>query len=295
MNGASWDQGTVLILGARGMLGSELVRQTRVRLERGGGRTVAWDLDELDIRDPARVRTRLGAMRPRIVINAAAYTNVDGCETNVDEAMAVNAAAPGHLGDACRAGDALLVQFSTDFVFDGRATEPYAVDAPTHPLSVYGRSKWEGEQGVRASRCRHLILRTSWLFGAGGHNFVEAILARAEAGEPLRVVTDQVGRPTHTVDLAMAVIRLLDASADGTHHFANAGQCSWHEFAREIVRQAGFTCEVATLTSAELNRPAARPAYSVLDTSGYTALTGHRPAPWQEALGRYLASRDTRR
>ncbi|GAG34405.1 unnamed protein product, partial [marine sediment metagenome] len=176
-------------------------------------------------------------------------------------------------------------------IFDGRAERPYKPEDEANPLSVYGRSKWEGEQAIRAASCRHLVVRTSWLFGPLGHNFVEAILTRARAGGSLKVVIDQVGRPTLAADLAEAVVRLLDAGAFGAVHFANSGQCSWFEFAQEIIRQARLDVPLSGITSEKVDRPAPRPAYSVLDTSRYVELTGHTPAPWTDALKRYPAAR----
>ncbi|UCC30665.1 MAG: dTDP-4-dehydrorhamnose reductase, partial [Phycisphaerales bacterium] len=205
--------------------------------------------------------------------------------------MAVNGKAPGHIAQVCAQISAVLVHFGTDFIFDGRSDRPYRPDDPANPLSVYGQSKWEGEQAVRAAGCHHLIVRTSWLFGPFGHNFVEAILGQAQRGESLKVVSDELGRPTLASDLAEAVVRLLDAGARETVHFANAGQCSWFEFAREIVAQSGLDVPVTPISSDALNRAARRPAYSALDTSRYTELTGHTAAEWSEALRRYLASR----
>lgn len=292
MNFDWMQKGRVLVLGARGMLGQELVRVLGER--KPEGRVFAWDVDELDICDESAVRVALSERAPAVVINAAAYTDVDGCETNQELAHAVNGAGPGNLARACIGIGAVLVHFGTDFVFDGLSGRPYRPMDAANPLSAYGRSKWEGEQAVRAAGCRHLIVRTSWLFGLGGRNFVEAILAKASAGEGLRVVDDQVGRPTLASDLAAGVVRLMDVGAAGTQHFANSGECSWYEFAKEIVQQAGMSVEVTPMKSSELGRPARRPAYSVLDTSGYEELTGDRPAPWTDALSRYLASRHSR-
>lgn len=271
------------------MLGSEIARRLGHRFDES--QLVLAARTDLDITDGEAVRRRLSAARPALVINAAAYTDVDGCETGIDHAMKVNAVAVGFLADACKSLGATLVHVSTDFVFDGRGRRPYRPDDQANPLSAYGRSKWEGEVAIRASGAEHLIVRTSWMFGPAGRNFVEAILARASRGEPLRVVDDQIGRPTRAGDLADALLRLLDADARGTLHFANAGSCSWHEFAKEIVRQAGFDVPVTAIPSSELGRPAPRPAYSVLDTSEYERVTGDHPRPWSEALGEYLSER----
>jgi dTDP-4-dehydrorhamnose reductase len=272
------------------MLGRELTAALGQRLDGPGRqRVIGWDLPDLDIRKGEAVLKRLRRQRPSVVVNAAARTDVDECEGHAEEAMSVNAQAPGHVARACTEIEALCVHIGTDFIFDGRSDRPYRPDDEANPLSVYGRSKWEGERAVRSSGCDHLVIRTSWLFAPHGRHFVGAILNRGRAGKPLRVVDDQVGRPTLASDLAEAVIRLLDAGARQTVHFANAGQCSWFEFACEIVRQAGLDVPVRAIHSEELGQPARRPPYSVLDTDGYTRLTGHEPASWQDALRRYFA------
>jgi dTDP-4-dehydrorhamnose reductase len=279
-----WRQPDVVVVGAKGMLGSKVAR-------RMAPRAVGLTSGDLDIRDAKTVLATLERLGPAVVINAAAYTDVDACETNAQHATEVNAQGPANLAAACRELGAKLVQISTDFVFDGKSRRPYHPDDPVNPLSAYGRSKAAGEKAVRESGCDHLIVRTSWLFGTGGKNFVDSILRRAESGEPLRVVHDQVGRPTYADDLADAVARLIDCEAVGVVHFANAGQCSWYEFAGAIVHAAGHSTPVEPIRSEDLNRPAQRPAYSVLDCSDYTRLTGSHPRSWQSALQDYLEAR----
>ena len=292
MSTADWTRGNLLLLGSRGMLARDLIPLLQTRLASApGAELVAVDKEELDITDRRALIEAVRRVSPRVVINTAACTDVDGCEARVEEAMAVNAQAPAHLGEACQAGGSRLVHLSSDFIFDGQADRPYRPEDAAQPLSVYGQSKWEGEQAVRASGCHYLILRTSWLFGLHGRNFVEAILARARAGETLRVVDDQVGRPTFTADLGNAILRLLDVKAEGLVHFANAGQCSWHQFAEAILREAGLNVPVQAISSRELGRPARRPAYSVLDLSRYTELTGQVPPAWPDALHRYFQAR----
>ena len=290
MTNPSHGRERVLVLGAKGMLGQELIPAL---LRRCGGKADAdvlgWDIEELDIRDRNAVSDAIGETRPDIVVNAAAYTDVDGCETNLEMASDVNGEAPGHVAAACRKVGATLVHFGTDFVFDGQSTHPYRPDDPPHPLSAYGRSKLAGELAIQATGCNAIIIRTSWLFGPAGWSFVKAILDRAAGPEPLRVVTDQVGCPTLATDLAEAVVNLLDAGAAGTFHFTNEGECSWFEFAREILRQAGIDRPVERITSEQLDRPARRPAYSALDKTNYLQTTGAQIAPWQDALRRYLA------
>ena len=288
MNTPDWSAGNVLVLGAAGMLGHELTRTFHAWAEASGQSVAGWDIADLDIRDRGAVMGTIGELKPQLVVNAAAHTDVDGCETDLAQALAVNAQAPGHLARACDSVGALLVHIGTDFIFDGSQTRPYRPDAAANPLSVYGRSKWKGEQAIRAALDRHLIVRSSWMFGPHGRNFVEAILAQAASAKPLRVVHDQIGSPTLAADLADAVIRLVDAGAQGTFHFANAGWCSWFEFAKEILNQTGVDRDVEPITSEQLGRPARRPAYSVLDSGKYTEATGARPAPWQDALRSYL-------
>jgi len=271
------------------MFARDLVPQLRSARFPTGGEVVEFPRARLEVSDEAAVRVAIEEAQPDVVIHCAAYTDVDVCETQVDLAMRVNGLAPGYLAAASKRAGALLVHISTDFVFDGRAVTPYLPDGAPNPLSVYGRSKLAGETAILESGCRFLIVRTSWLFGLHGRNFVKAILKKAAAGEPLRVVADQRGRPTYTVDLADGLIRLLAASAQGIFHVANSGECTWHEFAVEIVRAAGHSTPVAAITSAELNRPAQRPAYSVLDLTSYEEATGHRPPDWRDALRRYLA------
>jgi dTDP-4-dehydrorhamnose reductase len=274
------------------MLGHDLVPTLRQRLrDPSGVRVIAWDLRQLDIRDRDAVARSIRQMGPSVVVNAAAFTNVDACEREVEQATAVNAHGPGHIAAACHQVGAKMVHFSTDFIFDGLSTRPYRIDDPPGPISVYGRSKWEGEQAVRAAADRHLIIRTSWLFGPFGRNFVEAILTKARAGGPFRVVMDQIGRPTLSAHLSEAVVNLLDLDAEGTFHFANEGQCSWFEFARAVLRQTGMNIPVEPITTAESGRLARRPAYSVLDLTRYVETTGRSPAPWPEAVEHYLRLR----
>lgn len=277
----------LLITGAGGQLGQALLRAAAAR----GGAAVGRGHAELPVEDRDRVRTELGQHRPRWVLHCGAWTDVDGCEADPARAERSNALGTAHLAEACLELGIGLVYVSTDFVFDGRRATPYPVDAATAPLSAYGRSKWLGEQAVlRHGRPDFHVVRTSWVFGIGGKNFPRAILARARSGQPLRVVTDQRGRPTFATDLAEALLDLVGSGAPGgIYHAANQGECSWHEFAVAILAAAGLTqVPVGTMTSAELGRPAPRPAYSVLDTQRLDTVRG-RPMPhYQDALRRYL-------
>ncbi len=289
MNG--WAQGSVAVVGAGGMLASDLVPKIREQVRLAGGSVLSWSHSDLDITNRPSVLAQIQDARPTVVINCAAYTDVDGCETHAARALDVNGVAPGHLAEACKVCNSLLVHFSTDFVFDGRARQPYRIDAFANPLSVYGASKLKGEEAILSSGCRCIVIRTSWLYGLRGKNFVEAILQRAQRGESLKVVNDQTGRPTYTADLCVATLQLLDAQACGITHFSNSGQCSWHEFAVEIIRQSGLNVPVATMSSSELGRPAKRPAFSVLDLSEYEKFTGTAPPHWKTALAEYLNAR----
>lgn len=273
------------------MLARDLIPQLQERVQAGGGEVHVWDRRELDIADREAVIAKIASAAPAVVVNCAAYTDVDGCEANTALAMRINGEAPGFLAEACHAVNAALVHYGSDFVFDGGVRRPYRLEDNTNPLSTYGKSKLAGERAIIQARGFFLIIRTSWLFGLHGRNFVEAILAKAQKGERLRVVDDQVGRPTFSADLGEATVRLLDSERRGVMHFANSGQCSWHEFAAEIVRQAGLEVPVETLSSSELGRPAKRPAYSVLDLSSYEAASGVTPRRWQEALADYMTRR----
>lgn len=272
------------ITGNRGQLGRSLERAAAAR----GLATVGADIDTLDITDADAVAAWVSEHRPRAVVNCAAYTAVDACETHEAEALAVNATAVGHLAAACREHDALLVHVSTDYVFAGSATTPYREDDPVAPRTAYGRTKLEGERRA-AEAPRHLIVRTAWLYGHGGRNFIEAIRRQVDGGaESLRVVADQRGCPTLSDDLAAAILDLIAAGATGTVHAVNAGETTWHGLASEIVRRLDAAIPVLPVTTAEYPLPAPRPAYSVLDTSRLERLIG-RPMPrWEDALGRYL-------
>jgi dTDP-4-dehydrorhamnose reductase len=279
----------VLVTGGGGMLARDL----KPRLEAAGFEVVAPNKTQLDITQAAHVSGILATLRPKAVFNCAAFTKVDLCETD-PLAREVNDDAVGNLAEACGRFGARLVQVSTDFVFDGAKREPYREEDETHPLSAYGSTKRGGE--VRALTAHGaLVVRASWLFGNGGPNFVEAMLKQAESGNrTVRVVTDQTGRPTATTDLAEAMVELFRIGAEGIFHFANTGEVTWNEFAREIFRASGHSdVEVAPITSDELNRPAHRPAYSVLSTDKYEKSTGRKPRDFREPLAEYLGRRKT--
>lgn len=273
-----------VVIGAAGQLGCELLRPQAGCAPQPDVQVHGLDVDDVDITDPASIRAAVAPLAPRVIINAAAYTDVDGCESHVEQAQAVNAEGPGHLAAVCKQLGCRLIHISTDYVFDGRKNTPYRPDDPVNPMSVYGRTKADGEQRVRETLHDHLIVRTSWLFSSQGRNFVKTILHLAAQKHEIPVVTDQVGRPTFAKDLATALWSMALTDLTGTYHFANAGACTWNEFARQIVQNAGLPARIVPFATARLSRPAMRPMYSVLDTSSLTAHTGIEPRPWQLAL-----------
>ena len=265
------------------MLGRDLVSLL-------GDRGHGIDIADIDITSPESVLTVVAALKPEVVVNCAAYTDVDGCEENTETAMAVNGEGVAYLAMACRDLGALLVQVSTDYVFDGNKGTPYVEDDAPHPVSVYGESKLAGE--MNAAFCpEHLIVRTQWLYGLHGKNFVETMLRLGAEKDELAVVDDQIGSPTWTVDLAQAIIALIDGGCRGTYHVANSEYCSWNAFARAIFAESGMNVTVKPMTTTELNRPARRPLYSTLECSKLTGDTGFQPQPWREALREYLKLR----
>lgn len=273
------ERSDTLIFGADGMLG----RSWRAWADSTNARGVGFiGLDACDVCDPAAVE-RVIVPGIRVVVNCAAYTNVDGAETEEIAATTVNGTAVGILAERCREIGATLVHYSTDYVFDGQATSPYGVDEPRRPLNAYGRSKAVGEALLESSGCEYLLLRTSWLYAAHGNNFVRTITKLATERDSLRVVSDQVGRPTSADQLVLTTAAMLRAGARGRHHATDAGQCSWHEFATAIAARVNPACRVDACTSAEYPRPAKRPAYSVLDIGATERLAGPLPH-WRTAL-----------
>lgn len=274
----------VVVTGAGGMLGRALVPA----LESAGHEAVALTRAEADVTRADDLRRAVGAARPDWVFHLAAFTRVDDCESRADHAHAVNGAGAGNAARAAAEAGAGILVLSTDYVFSGEATRPYREDDPTGPRSVYGASKLAGEERARAGNPRHLIVRTAWLYGRGGANFVDTILARARAGEPLRVVDDQRGSPTSTSDLAPALVGLAEAGQYGTYHCTNSGECTWHDLAVHVLRRSGLAAPVARIDSATLGRPARRPAWSVLSHQKFEHVTGRRMPAWQDAVDRYL-------
>lgn len=244
------------------------------------------DRTELDITDPDAVLSAVQSKKPHVLVNCAGFTKVDDCEKEEDRAMQTNGIAVGYLAAALPPG-ALLVHLSTDYVFDGRGGRPYVEDDRPSPFSAYGRTKLLGEKAAMSRRGPWLLVRSAWLFGAGGTNFVDTIRAKAERGERLRVVDDQRGNPTWTIDLAGAIAHLIERGETGIFHAAGDGDTTWYAFAREIATQIGAPVDIEPIRSDELGRPAPRPADSRLDCMKL-ADSGYRMLPWKTALRRYL-------
>ena len=274
-----------MITGAGGMVGRDLVDELTAR----GEDVISLAKSDLDITNARGVSSLVHERRPTIIVNCAAYTKVDHAEQDEAIANAINGSSVEFLARAANEVNALFVQISTDFVFDGKKQTPYEINDATHPLSAYGRSKLLGELAATHAE-KHLIVRTSWLFGVNGPNFVEAIRNQIRKGtNPLRVVDDQRGRPTYTPHLAHAIIRLAQLDAHGVAHYADEEECTWYDFACAIAEGSGVN--VKPVSSDEFRRPATRPAYSVLSTERYERLTGVRPESWREGLREYLALR----
>jgi dTDP-4-dehydrorhamnose reductase len=273
----------VLITGAGGMLGGDVAAEARGR----GHEVIALTHSELDITASTALDALLGAERPEAVVNCAAWTDVDGAESHEDAALALNSGAAAELAKAASAHGAQLLHVSTDYVFDGNASRPYRESDEPAARTAYGRTKLAGERAVLTADPGHAVVRTAWLFGAGGKNFVATMLAAAAGGrEEVAVVTDQVGCPTFTGHLAGALIEVAERRVGGIQHIAGSGQCSWYEFALQIFTQADVRCRVRPVLSDEFPRPAPRPAWSVLESERPEV---PRLAPWQDGLAAYLA------
>ena len=266
------------------MLGTDIVRAAA----HWNHHVVPLTHADLDITDADAVRRVCDRERPDAVVNCAAYTNVDGAEDDLAGASRINVDGARNVAAAAAEVGASILFPSTDYVFDGHKGAPYIESDPTRPVSIYGQTKAAGEAETAAANQRFYIVRTSWLFGLQGRNFVETMLSVAADQGHVVVVRDQVGSPTYTAHLADAFVRLVDTSAYGIHHIAGGGECSWYEFAQEIFQQANVVCRVLSMTTDELNRPAPRPPYSVLATERREAI--YLP-DWTEGLSSYLAER----
>ena len=274
----------LLITGGLGLLGKEIEATFRDRAE-----IRTTDREEWDVTDPAACRREVDGFRPDVVIHCAAWTAVDRAESEPEAARLLNVEGTLNVARACRERGVLMVTFGTDYIFDGASARPYREDDPANPLSVYGKTKWAAEQALREEGGDHLLVRTQWLFGPAGRNFISTILEKARRGDALRVASDQVGCPTFSRDLAGAVRKLLAAGARGTVHYSSEGETSWFGLARHVLERCGLPAALLTpARTRDLPYPAPRPAYGVLSKEKYRAVTGDSPRPWEEAVGEYL-------
>ncbi|HET9198019.1 MAG TPA: dTDP-4-dehydrorhamnose reductase [Solirubrobacterales bacterium] len=274
----------LLVTGAAGMLG----RDVMLAAGNAGHEVIGYGRAELDVTDPGAVARRFELARPDVVVNCAAWTDVDGAETAEEAAFAVNGKGAGNVAAAASEIEARILHVSTDYVFDGAKGAPYVESDQPAPLSAYGRTKLAGEEAVAAANKRHFIVRSAGLFGIGGRNFVDTMLRLSEAQNEVTVVRDQVGSPTYTWHLAYGIVRLIEGIEYGIHHMAAAGQCSWYEFAREIFEQSNVECRVLSITSDEFAAAAPRPPFSALVSQREHAIG--LPS-WQDGLAGYLAQR----
>jgi len=272
----------ILIIGAKGMLGHDLAVMFN------DFELILWDQQEIDITDQNQVLIKILELKPGILINCAAYTDVDGCETNQDLAMTVNGKAVGYLAEAANKADAILVHFSTDYIFSGDSQQGYDENSQDFaPLNIYGQSKLLGEKLLKQNTDKYYLVRTAWLYGKNGKNFVETMIKLSQEKNELKVVNDQFGKPTYTVDLARQILYILNNDLPfGIYHITNEtkeGGISWYDFAQEIFKQKNIKVNLLPCTTQEFSRPAKRPAYSALVN---TKLPKMRV--WQEALSEYL-------
>ena len=278
----------IIIFGAKGMLGTDLMQVFDSYKPKG------LDLDDVDITDSEALKEKILEISPDLVINAAAYTDVDGCEKNLELAYNVNGRAVGYMAKFCRQIGATLVHYSTDYIFNGQKKEGYDEDDNPDPINVYGQSKLMAEKIISHQTDNFYIIRTAWLYGKNGKNFVETMLELSNKNESpqngipsageIKVVNDQFGRPTYTKDLAQKTREIIDQKKEfGTYHVTNSGTCSWYEFTKEIFKQKGIKIKVKPIATEEFPRPAKRPNYSIMNNNKLTSLRS-----WQEALGEYL-------
>ena len=275
----------ILVTGAGGLLGNAVVRTAAER----GHDVGAYARSALDVTDPGEVERRMRAEMPEVVVHCAAFTAVDRAEGEADQAMSVNRDGTRNVAMAAAQVGATVVYPSTDYVFNGRAHTPYGPDDETSPVNAYGISKLAGEQVLATSGCSWMVVRTSWLYGPGGWDFVDVVLEKGERRGAMAVVDDQVGCPTWTGSLAPGILELAEAGAKGTYHVCDAGQASWLELACQVVKEAGLDVELTATSTLAHGAPAQRPPYSVLDCSKVEAILGREMTPWCESLGSYLS------
>ena len=274
----------ILVTGAGGMLGQDVVRLASLRGHDVGDFARA----DLDITNPEQLRGLMAANRPEVVVNCAAYTNVDGAEADEKEATRVNGEGAGLVAEAAALVGARLIHVGSDYVFSGDEMTVRSEQHPVGPRSAYGRSKLAGEGFIADAGGSWVVIRSAWLYGAGGRNFVDVMREKCEAGESLRVVADQTGSPTWSVSLANAILNVVSSEVVGILHFANRGAVTWHALAQAIADRVRPGLVVEPIATADLDRPAPRPVYSALDTSRYTEVTGKSPLDWKAALARHL-------
>lgn len=282
----------ILITGSKGQLGTQLINVLKkgnseigsVPVKVKNAEVIGYDVDELDIIDLSSVRKVLNKEKPQVVVNCAAYTNVDACESNYDLAYKINSIGPRNLAIVCEEIGAKLIHISTDYVFKGDGTIPYKECDITSPVSAYGKTKLLGEQFVREFSSKYFIVRTSWLYGYHGNNFVKTIMKAGKEKGHLTVVSDQRGNPTNAEDLIHHIIKLMPTEEYGVYHCTGEGECSWYDFAKSIIEFSGINCTVEPITSEQLNRAAKRPAFSSLDNMMLRCTVGNEMRQWKEAL-----------
>ena len=260
----------------------------------GTGEAGVKEFHEADITDPERVKDIFAETVPDVVVHTAAWTDVDGCEKDPEKAEAVNVGGTANIVNAAASAGVPIIFISTDYVFNGDQAEPYTENDMPDPLSVYGRTKYEAEEAVRSGLSDYLIVRTSWLYGKNGKNFVDTIILKAEQGGVLEVASDQTGSPTYAEDLADALVELIESGLSGIRgivNISNEGKCSWFEFACEILKKQGIEIKVKAVSSEKIGRPAKRPSFSVLNNEKFAKITGHTMRSWKEALCEYLKER----
>jgi len=280
----------IVIIGSGGRLGAALTREYRDKFD-----VVGFNHAQLDLTNFGQVREKVTALDFGVLINCAAFTNVDLCETQRDQAFQINAEAPRVLAEICREKKAKLIHFSTDYVFDGEKREPYTEDDVAKPISVYGESKREGEKLVLQTQDRHLVVRISWVFGPDRPSFIDGVIKRARQNEHVEAIADKFSTPTYTRDIAQVLPQFFENDVSGLLHFANAGECSWQEYAQfslDCCRSLGIPLKAKTVGALKLsdmkNWIARRPVYSVLSTTKYIAITGSTPRGWRDAVGDYV-------
>ena len=281
----------IVIIGTDGRLGAALMREYQGEYDVNGFNHAQLDLSNLD-----EIREKLGETDFDVLINAAAFTNVDLCETQPDQAFRINAEAPGTLAEICGDKNAKLIHFSTDYVFDGEKRAPYTEEDEANPISVYGESKLAGEKNVLATENRHLVVRVSWVFGPDRASFIDGMIKRAQESETVDAIADKFSTPTYTQDVARMLPQFFDGDGEGgILHFANAGKCSWQDYAQwalDCCDKAGLSLKANTVGACKLkdmaNWIARRPVYSVLSTAKYIQLTGTSPRTWREAVADYI-------